>query len=274
MTDPGADIGSARPRPPAPRRAPLWLSAQHWIASLLAVGIVVLVGQSIRWDFVNQLDFSALWVYRWALLEGLGNTLLLTGGAVTLGLAIGFVLAAGMQLPGWPVRFVIGTYVEVLRNTPLVLQLFWVHYALPYFTGHSTTAFQSGLIVMTVQSSAYLADVARAGIQAVPRGQWEAAEALGLPFASRWGEVILPQAIRIIIPPLANIAIGYFKASAVLALLAVGELMTVAVRVSNHAFKPIETLTVVGLVYLALGYAFSGLTFRLERVFGKSDLRA
>jgi polar amino acid transport system permease protein len=269
MTDPAADIAARRaPPPPRPRAR---AGGQHVLAAALAAGIVALLAVSIRWDFVNQLDFGVLWTYRWALLDGLLATLMLTGGAVAMGVVIGFVLAAGMQLPAWPVRVLIGAYVEVLRNTPLVLQLFWVHYALPYFTGYSTTVFQSGLIVMTVQSSAYLADVARAGIQAVPRGQWEAAAALGLPPASRWGEVILPQAIRIVIPPLANIAIGYFKASAVLALLAVGELMTVAVRVANHSFKPIETLTVVGLVYLVMGYAFSGLTYRLERVFGKSE---
>ena len=188
-----------------------------------------------------------------------------------MGLVIGVVLAAGYQVRFLPVRFLVAAWVEVLRNTPLVLQLFWVHYALPYLTGYSTTAFQSGLIVMTIQSSAYLADVARTGIQAVPRSQWEAAQALGLPFFSRWTEVILPQALRIVIPPLANISIGYFKASAVLALLAVGELMTVGVRISNHAFKPIETLTLIGIIYLILGYAFSSATYRLEAIFGKAD---
>jgi polar amino acid transport system permease protein len=120
---------------------------------------------------------------------------------------------------------------------------------------------------MALQSSAYLSDAARAGIQAIPRGQWDAADALGLSRLWKWRDVILPQAIKIIIPPLANIALGYFKASSVLALLSVGELTTIATRISNYTFKPIETFTAVGIVYLALGYFLSNMTFRLERIF-------
>jgi len=123
---------------------------------------------------------------------------------------------------------------------------------------------------MALQSSAYLADVARAGIAAVPRGQWDAAAALGLSPVWKWRDVVLPQALRIMIPPLANVALGYFKASSVLALLSVGELMTVALRISNYTFKPIETLTAVGAVYLALGYFLSALTYRIERLFGSA----
>jgi polar amino acid transport system permease protein len=121
---------------------------------------------------------------------------------------------------------------------------------------------------MTVQSSAYLTDVIRAGIQAIPTGQWQAADALGLATRAKWIDIILPQAAKIVIPPLANVSIGYFKASATLALLSVGELMTVASRVSTYSYKPIETMTVVGSIYLAMGYGLSLLTYRLERVFG------
>ena len=245
-----------------------------YVPTALAVGIVAWVALSVRWSFVAGLEFEFLWTYRWALLRGVLNTVLLTAGAMAIGLPVGFLLAAGMRIPFWPVRALSVAYVEILRNTPLVLQLFWIHYALPLFTGYSTTVFQSGLIAMTLQSSAYLADVARTGIQAVPRGQWEAADSLSLPTWSKWLEVILPQALKIIIPPLANIAIGYFKASAVLALLAVGELMTVGVRIANHTFKPIETLTLVGLIYLVLGYCLSSLTYRLEAIYGKSEARA
>jgi polar amino acid transport system permease protein len=259
--------------PTPPRHRHRWTLAD-WLATVLALALLSAIALTIRWDFVRQLEFGFLWEYRWAILGGLTNTLILTAGAVAIGLAIGVVLAACYQVGFWPLRLLVATWVELLRNTPLVLQLFWIHYGLPYLTGYTTTAFQSGLIVMTIQSSAYLADVARAGIQAVPRGQWEASQALGLPFASRWGEVILPQALRIVIPPLANIAIGYFKASAVLALLAVGELMTVGVRIANHAFKPIETLTLIGVVYLLLGYAFSWGTYRLEAIFGRADRRS
>jgi polar amino acid transport system permease protein len=237
------------------------------VSTLVALAILAGIASLIKWSFVETLDFAVVYKYRLALLQGLGYTLLITLLSVCLGLFIGTILAICLQLPFAPLRWLISAYVEVLRNTPLVFQLFWVHLVFPYLTGISTTAFQSGCIAMSLQSSAYLADLVRAGIQAVPKGQWDAANALGLPAFSKWAEVILPQAIKIIIPPLANLAIGYFKSSAVLVLLSVGELMTVASRVSTYTFRPIETLTVVGLVYLGLGYLFSTVALRLEQLF-------
>jgi polar amino acid transport system permease protein len=192
---------------------------------------------------------------------------LITFFSLLLGLALGFAFACLLYVPFAPLRWLIVSYIEILRDIPLVVALFWIHFALPFATGISTDAFQSGFIAMALQSSAYLADVVRAGIQAVPRGQWDAADSLGLSRAWKWLDVVLSQAFKVIIPPLANIALGYFKASSVLALLSVGELMTVAVRISNYTFKPIETLTTVGAVYLLLGYFLSWLTFRLERLF-------
>jgi His/Glu/Gln/Arg/opine family amino acid ABC transporter permease subunit len=231
---------------------------------LLAVLFAWLLSE-VDWSFVSTLDFSVVYKYRVALLQGLLGTILITTVSLLLGLALGLAFACLLQVPFEPLRWAILAYIELLRDIPLVLALFWIHFALPLATGFSTTAFQSGFIAMAFQSSAYLADVARAGIQAVPRGQWDAADALGLSRTWKWLEIVLPQALKIIIPPLANVAIGYFKASSILALLSVGELMTVAARVSSYSFKPIETLTTVGLVYLALGYVLSSLTYRLER---------
>ncbi len=238
--------------------AALMLALLGWLAS------------GVNWSFVESLDFSVIYTYRVALLEGLLNTVLITTFSLLIGLALGFLFACLLHAPAPPLRWLILAYIEVLRDTPLVVALFWIHFALPVVTGISTTAFESGFIAMALQSSAYLADVARAGIQAVPRGQWDAADALGLQRRWKWLAVVLPQALKIVVPPLANIALGYFKASSVLALLAVGELMTVAARVSTYSFKPIETLTTVGFVYLCLGYFLSSLTYRLERVFNRS----
>lgn len=245
---------------------------RRWLVSTaIAAFLIALIASEINWDFVEGLDFASLWIYREAFLQGLIKTVALTGIAVSLGLVFGTLLAAGSQQPFAPLRWLIVAYVEVFRNTPLVLQLFWIHFGVPQFTGISTTPFQSGFLAVTLQSSAYLADIARAGIEAIPRGQWEAADALGLSAKSKWFDVILPQALRLVIPPLANIGVGYFKASAVLALLSVGELTTVASRVAQHSFRPIETFTVVGIIYLILGYILSNMTFRLERLFGKGE---
>jgi polar amino acid transport system permease protein len=258
------DAGGRVARPNrASLRERFWLS---WAPSGVAVLVVLWLVLHVKWAFVAGLDFASLWPYRFALAEGVLNTLLLTFLSVALGILAGTALAIGMQVAPRPLRWVIAAYLEIFRNTPLILQLFWIHFALPKLTGISTTPFQSGVIAMTLQSSAYLADVARAGIEAVSRGQWEAATALGFTRRVTWLEIVLPQAFKIVIPPLANIAIGYFKSSAMLSLLAVGELMTVATRVAQYSFKPIETYTVVGAIYLVLGAVLSGLTFRLERV--------
>jgi His/Glu/Gln/Arg/opine family amino acid ABC transporter permease subunit len=238
------------------------------IPAILIAGLVVWLAYQINWAFVSSLDFAVLWKYRVALLSGLLNTLLITFASIALGTVIGFLLTISLMQRTRFLRWPVLAFLEIMRNVPIVVVLFWVHFALPVLTGFSTSVFQSGVIAMTVQSSAYLTDVIRAGIQAVPKGQWQAADALGLATASKWIDIILPQAAKIVIPPLANVSIGYFKASATLALLSVGELMTVASRVSTYSYKPIETMTAVGAIYLAMGYVLSHLTYRLERVLG------
>jgi His/Glu/Gln/Arg/opine family amino acid ABC transporter permease subunit len=258
-------VARARPRPAGV--AFLFSSA---LPTAVAIALAGWLASTVNWSFVATLDFSVIYTYRVALLQGLLNTLLITSLSVMLGLVLGLLFACLLHVPVSPLRWLILAYIEVLRDTPLVVALFWIHFALPIVTGISTSAFQSGFVAMALQSSAYLADVARAGIQAVPRGQWDAADAIGLSRTWKWLDIVLPQALRIIVPPLANVALGYFKASSVLALLSVGELMSVAARVSTYSFKPIETLTTVGVVYLVLGYVLSSLTYRLERVFKTS----
>ena len=254
--------GAARPS----RRASGSTRVARWAPPAVAVALLAWLASEINWSFVTGLDFTVIYTYRIALLQGLLNTVLISALSLLIGLAVGLGFACLLYVPLAPLRWLIVSYIEILRDTPLVVALFWIHFALPIVTGISTSAFESGFIAMALQSSAYLADVSRAGIQSVARGQWDAADALGLSRRSKWLDIVLPQALKIMIPPLANVALGYFKASSVLALLSVGELMTVAARISNYSFKPIETLTTVGVVYLALGSLLSWLTYRLERV--------
>jgi polar amino acid transport system permease protein len=192
-------------------------------------------------------------------------TIAVTAVALACGLVIGILLAILLELRIGFFRYVLNAYIEIWRNTPLIVQLFWVHFGLPMVTGISTTALESGLLVLTLQSSAYLADIARAGIQAVPRGQWDAALALSLPARTKWLEVILPQALKIMIPPLGNLAVSFLNGSALLGVLSVGELMTISTRISDYTSKPIEIMTVVALLYLAINVVTTYLTGRLER---------
>jgi His/Glu/Gln/Arg/opine family amino acid ABC transporter permease subunit len=235
---------------------------------LLAAAIAVALYRFIDWSQVGALDFGIVLKYWRPLAVAAGMTVLITLSALALGLLLGVSLAV-LELSVRPTRYVINAYIEIWRNTPLIVQLFWIHFGLPLVTGISTTALESGLLALTLQSSAYLADIARAGIQAVPRGQWDAVMALSLPMRTKWFEVILPQALKIMIPPLGNLAVSFLNGSALLGVLSVGELMTVSSKISDYTSKPVEIMTVTALLYLAINLVTSHLTGRLERFAGR-----
>jgi polar amino acid transport system permease protein len=241
-------------------------TASSAVSFVLAAALLGWLGLHVEWSFVSELDFLALLPYSTALLRGLSLTLLISVLAIVTGLVIGTVLAVLLQLPLRLVRWIVKVYVEIARNTPLIVSLFWVHFALPHLTGINTTALQSGIIAIVFQASGYLADISRAGIQAVPRGQFEACYATGLSARTKWITVILPQALKVMIPPLVNVSISFFKATSILSVITVGELMNTGLRVSESNFRPIETLTFCGLVYIVLGTLFSRATQVLERL--------
>ncbi|SDT10257.1 amino acid ABC transporter permease [Bradyrhizobium canariense] len=235
---------------------------------ILLVAIGIAACNFIDWSQISTLDFGVTVKFWRPLATAAGMTVAITAAALACGLVIGVLLAILLELPIGFFRYVLITYIEIWRNTPLIVQLFWVHFGVPVLTGISTTALESGLLALTLQSSAYLTDVARAGIQAVPRGQWDAAMALSLPARTKWLEVILPQALKIMIPPLGNLAVSFLNGSALLGVLNVGELMTVSARISDYTSKPIEIMTVVASLYLAINVATTYLTSRLERFVG------
>ena len=238
------------------------------VSVIVLVAIAIGIYNVIDWSQIRTLDFGIIIKFWRPLATAAGMTIAITAAALACGLVIGIVLAILLELRIGFLRYVLNAYIEIWRNTPLIVQLFWVHFGLPMVTGISTTALQSGLLALTLQSSAYLADIARAGIQAVPKGQWDAAMALSLPARTKWIEVILPQALKIMIPPLGNLAVSFLNGSALLGVLSVGELMTISTRISDYTSKPIEIMTVVALLYLAINVATTYLTSRLERFAG------
>jgi len=238
------------------------------VSVIVLVAIAIGVYNFIDWSQIGTLDFGIIIKFWRPLATAAGMTIAVTAAALGCGLVIGILLAILLELRIGFFRYVLNAYIEIWRNTPLIVQLFWVHFGLPMVTGISTTALQSGLLALTLQSSAYLAYIARAGIQAVPSGQWDAAMALSLPVRTKWLEVILPQALKIMIPPLGNLAVSFLNGSALLGVLSVGELMTISTRISDYTSKPIEIMTVVALLYLAINVATTYLTSRLERFAG------
>ncbi|MDE0533384.1 MAG: amino acid ABC transporter permease [Albidovulum sp.] len=219
-------------------------------------------------DFLASLDFSVPWEFRWQLVKDAGMTLFLAAVSSVIGLLLGILLAIVVRSGHLSVRYAALAYIEFFRNTPLLVQLIWIHFVLPMATGINTTPLASGLIALTLNVTAYFCEIARAGINSVPKGQWEAATALGLRRFPVWTKVILPQALRVMIPPLANMVINIFKATAILSILAVDDLMRVAIRISNSVYKPVEMITSAALIYLVIGSFLAFSADALERKYG------
>ncbi len=198
------------------------------------------------------------------LVDGLGWTVVMSIGAMAGATVVGLLCALGRDSRFGVVRSAVGVYGNVFRSTPLLIQLLWIYYALPVLTGYSFTAVQSGLIGMSLHSGAYLAEVFRAGIASVPRGQVDAAEALGMSRYSVATRVVLPQAVRNMLPALTNNLIIIVKDSSLLSFVSVSELLRNGQTVAAFMQKNMEPLTIVAVLYLLVTAPLAFLAHTLE----------
>lgn len=210
----------------------------------------------------------------WSLLLTQYAPLLLSGVAVTLGYAlaacvIGLVLGlvAGLLRlsSNRVISSVASTYVETVRSLPLLVLLLWVFYALPILFDIRLSAPAAGLLTLSAYASAFFAEILRAGIQSIERGQVDAAKALGMSFEDRMRRVILPQAFRRMIPPLMSQGILTLKNTTILSVITVPDLLYQASYVSTLTFKPLEVYTAVGGIYLLILLPLTAFVKRLER---------
>jgi polar amino acid transport system permease protein len=184
------------------------------------------------------------------------------GTLLAAGLGLVFAVLRRLAIP--VVSPVVSFLVVFVRGTPLLVQAYVAFFVLPAY-GVSFDALTTGIVVIGINYSAYMAEVYRSGIQGVPTGQWEAATALSLPGSRTWGRIILPQAIRTVVPMLGNYLIQMFKDSAVLSAITVVELMATAQAIGSSSFRYLEPLTLAALLFLAVSYPASRLVNRLER---------
>jgi polar amino acid transport system permease protein len=198
------------------------------------------------------------------LLEGLWVTVQVSLLGMALALVLGLVIAV-LRYTRIPVLSQALTgYVLFVRGTPLLIQAFTIYYVLPEY-GITLSLFTSGVLILGVNYSAYTAEVYRAGIEGVPRGQWEASTALNLPTWRTWTRIVLPQGIATIIPVLGNYQIQMFKDSAILYGIGMSELLGTTYKISNDSARALEPLTIAGILYLVISYTASLLIRRLER---------
>lgn len=198
---------------------------------------------------------------------GLWVTVQLGAVAIGVGLSLGLLIAV-LRLYAWaPVRAVAGVYIDLFRSVPLLVLLIVVYYALP-FVGLRLSSFASAVCALGLVSAAYFAEIFRAGIQAIPKGQVEAAQALGLGFPRTMTDVVLPQAVRIVIPPLTGNCINVIKDTALASVVAMPDLLKQATQAQALAANP-TPLIAAALIYLAFLWPLVLLVGRLERRLGR-----
>jgi arginine/lysine/histidine transport system permease protein len=193
-----------------------------------------------------------LWDYRDPLLAGIWITVLLSVIAMLVSLVVGLFACAGVMSRHRWIRAPSRLYVEFGRNTPIIVQLIWVHYALPDIIEVKFTPFVSSLIALTLQTSGYLAEEYRGGIEGIDRGQTEAARSLGLTTLQVMRLIILPQAVVRILPGLLNQFVTCFKSTSIVSVIAVPDLMYEAGLIVSETFVAMPIYTFTALVYFLL----------------------
>jgi polar amino acid transport system permease protein len=198
------------------------------------------------------------------LLRGVLVTLALWAPCFAVGMLIGFWLAlARLSDHAW-LRIPSLGYIELFRDTPVLIQLIWFFYAFPIIIGVQLSPFMAACLGLTLNTSAYCAEIFRAGIQSIAPGQWEGAKALGMRRLAILRRIILPQVIRRMLPAFTNRAIELGKVTSLASVLAVHELMYQGRLLSSTYYRPLEILSTVALVYFVLIYPGSYLSMRLE----------
>ena len=209
-----------------------------------------------------------IWGQYWEvfLYQGLKNTLMLTCISVALGTVLGTVIAMAKMSKFAPLRWLVTVYIEVLRGTPILLQLYVFYFVLPnVFTFLKLSQFMWVSIALCVNSSAYVSEVIRSGIQAVDKGQTEAARSLGLSEKQTMSKIILPQAVRNILPALGNEFIMILKETSLASTFYLGDLMTSYHLVKGATFLGFEALIIVGIIYFCMTYPLSKIVGHFEK---------
>ncbi|MDA8236363.1 MAG: amino acid ABC transporter permease [Chloroflexi bacterium] len=223
----------------------------------------------------GRIDFPFIREWGPYILGGVWTTIFVAVCSITIAILFAIVGALG-RLSSNPVLFSVSTlYVSLVRGTPLLVQILFIYLALPQIIPgvSEVPAIALGIFALSFNYGAYMTETFRAGIQAVPRGQTEAAEALGMPGRTRMRRIVLPQAIRIITPAIGNEFISMIKDSSLVSVIAVPELLWRAQRVGQSNFRTLETLMIAAAIYWGLTIVLSLVQDRLEKRMAESDRR-
>lgn len=212
--------------------------------------------------------FEIIWDYQIVFYKGALVTAQLTGLAFTIGVVLGLILAF-MRLSRYTlVRAPAAVYVELFRATPALVQLVWIYYALPIMTGIQMGNFLSVGIGLGFHTAAYFSEIFRGGIQSIERGQMDAAKAVGMRYHQAMWRIILPQAMRRMVPPFMNETANLFKLTTLGSVLAVYELLHASNNLITNTYRPLEIYTAVAVAFFVIIYPVIYLSRMLERYWG------
>lgn len=215
------------------------------------------------------MSFTRFWQvfseYHDVLLSGIWVTVSLSILAMIIAVVVGLIACLGTLARSRLIRAPAVFYVEFCRNTPILVQLVWVHYALPEIIGIKFDAYTSSLIALALQSSGYLAEEYRAGIESIDKGQIEAAQSLGMTYARLMRRIVIPQAFIRMLPGILNQYVICFKSTSIVSIIAVPDLMYQAGLIVSATFLPMPVYTAVALTYFVLVFAVSTLVRNLSR---------
>jgi polar amino acid transport system permease protein len=216
-------------------------------------------------------DFSFLWAYRWLILAGLGITIAYTVGTILLGLVIGLVTGL-LRLSRNPmITAPLVAYVEIFRCTPLLVQIVWFYYALPVVLGIDIPAHVAAVLVLSLYTGAFYAEIIRGGVNSIERGQWDAARAIGMRRRQVMRHVILPQAVKRMIPPFMNQSIIQLKNTSLVSTIAVADLLYQGTIITAATYRPLEVYTMVAIIYFLVLFPLTLAAQQVERWLARAD---
>lgn len=218
-----------------------------------------------RWDFTTVLG-------NWPILaRGLIGTLELTVASLAAGIVLGLVIGTGRysrrRLLHWPAT----AYVELFRNTPVLVQIMWFFFAFPIVAPFAVSAYTAAALALTLNTSAFTAEIFRAGIQSIGPAQWDAARALGMSYPQQLRRIILPQAVKRMLPAFTNRGLELLKMTSLASAIAFPELLYSAKTIAAAHFNPIEAYTIVALIYFAIAWPLTQLVYAVERARRQPD---
>ena len=218
-----------------------------------------------RWDFASVFSNTD------ALLAGAAGTFRIFAICLVLGLSLGLLLGLARysrrKVFYWPASL----FVEFFRNTPVLVQILWFYFALPMLVPFEVSPLAAAALGISLNSAAFSGEIFRAGIQSIERGQWEAALAIGMSRAQAMRRIILPQAVKRMLPALTNRCIEIFKMSTLASAVAYVELLQQGKLIASINYNPIEAYTVIALIFFAVLYPLVQATYVLERKLRESD---